>query len=80
MKKYIVDTSVIAKLFLLEEGREQAIELFRLAGRKEAQLIAPSLMLYELNNTLICEGFTGQEIAKCLGVWTLPSQYQNSTI
>jgi predicted nucleic acid-binding protein len=66
MDKYIVDTSVAVKLFLDETGREQALNVFRLANRNQIRLLAPSLILYELNNALICQGFSQDEVHECL--------------
>jgi predicted nucleic acid-binding protein len=80
MKLYVVDTSVVAKLFLLEEGREHVLDLFRAAMKQEIRLIAPTLLLYELNNTLICEGFAESEVLECLTTLDIQIQQRVLTI
>jgi len=37
----------------MEEGREEIIKIFSKANNKEIKLIAPSLLLYELNNCFV---------------------------
>lgn len=49
--KFIVDTSVFNKLFLLEEGREQALRLFEKSALGEMDLYAPSLLFFEVIST-----------------------------
>lgn len=57
---FVVDTSIVAKIFLAEADRDKALGLLASAIRNESRLIAPSLMLYELNNALISKGATGK--------------------
>ena len=63
MQKFIVDTSVAAKLFFPEneEHKELALKLFVLANQEKLDLYAPSLIFYELNNS-DCNGFWGAYI------------------
>lgn len=51
--KYVVDTSVAAKLFLAESLQNEARALFEAANNKYVELSAPTLILYEINNALI---------------------------
>lgn len=58
--------SVIAKLFLGEDGSDIAI---RMKGRHvygAIEVMAPSLVLYELINVLKCKRFSGGEIKMAL--------------
>ena len=57
---YVVDTSVIAKVFLAEADRENAVRFFELAIRNSAKLHAPSLLLYEINNVFVSKGVSGE--------------------
>jgi len=69
MKKFIVDTSVTAKLFLEgEDHRDLAIEVFRKADQNEIELYAPSLTLYELNNALVKESDLTEEVLAALEI------------
>ena len=51
-KLYVVDTSVTAKLFLVEEQSEEAKHIYRQATRQEIMLLAPELTCYELISVL----------------------------
>ena len=63
MDKYVIDTSVIAKLFIEdEEDRQIAIDIFLKAHQKKILLFAPTLMLYELSNVLVKEQLSIVEI------------------
>lgn len=57
---FVVDTSVVAKVFLAEGDHERAVGFFVFAITSETRLIAPSLMLYELNNVLVSKGVKGK--------------------
>lgn len=57
---YVVDTSVVAKVFLAEADRDIAVRFFESAIRSSIKLHAPSLLLYEMNNVLISKGVTGE--------------------
>lgn len=48
----VVDTSVVAKWFVEEDGREQALLLRDQLLSGEISLIAPRLLLYEMGNVL----------------------------
>lgn len=79
MQKFIVDTSVAAKLFLEnEEHKELAITLFVLANQEKIDLYAPSLIFYELNNCLIKYGVSAVETKTHL--CTFWSQVKNKII
>ncbi len=58
---YVVDTSVIAKVFLDEPDQQTAKRLMESCVRGEVRLIAPSLLLFEVNNVLISKRVTGQD-------------------
>jgi predicted nucleic acid-binding protein len=51
-KLYVVDTSVTAKLFLVEEQSEEAKRIYQQAARQEIMLLAPELICYELISVL----------------------------
>ena len=51
--KYVVDASVIAKLFLPIEQGSLVADLFAQAYANDVQLIAPPLLLFEVNNALV---------------------------
>jgi predicted nucleic acid-binding protein len=70
MKRYIIDTSVTAKLFLDNEPHKDiAIEVFRLADKRNIELLAPSLILYELNNVLVKERATYEDVSAALAIF-----------
>ena len=48
MPLYVVDSSVFNKLYLQEEGREEALYLFEQAARGNITLLAPNLLRYEV--------------------------------
>lgn len=58
--RYVIDTSVLAKVFLDEDGREQAVALLAAAARSEHDLHMPSLIMYELNNVLVRRGVSNK--------------------
>ncbi|MGQ0671477.1 MAG: type II toxin-antitoxin system VapC family toxin [Hyphomicrobium sp.] len=58
--RFVVDSSVIAKIFLAESDRDLAKDLIERATNGAVELVAPSLLLYEVNNALISKGMTGQ--------------------
>jgi len=52
--KYVVDSCVTGKLFIVNEPeKEKAIQFYRLAYTRKVQLLAPSLIWYELNNLFV---------------------------
>ena len=50
--KLILDSSVIAKLFLEEIGSEEAIEIMENTYLKDLEIIASELIFYEVGNTI----------------------------
>lgn len=58
--KYVLDTSVIAKVFLVELDRDLAIALLAAGVRQEVELHVPSLLLYELNNVWVSKSIRGR--------------------
>jgi len=48
----VIDSSVLLKVFLGEEGREYVKELLRMSENNELTLIAPSLIVFEFLNTV----------------------------
>ncbi|MBI4209248.1 MAG: type II toxin-antitoxin system VapC family toxin [Deltaproteobacteria bacterium] len=49
---YVVDTSVIVKWFVDEEGREEALQLLNRFFQRDIDLVIPILAFYELGNVL----------------------------
>lgn len=47
MSLFIIDGSVVCKLFLDEPGRDKSIDLIRQAAEGHIQLIAPDILPYE---------------------------------
>jgi predicted nucleic acid-binding protein len=68
--KFVVDSSVIAKLFLAEPDRDRALRLIEQATDGSVELSAPSLLLYEVNNALISKGEKGQEYDEAITLLT----------
>lgn len=50
--KLILDSSVIAKLFLEESGSEEALEIMENSYLKDLEIIASELIFYEVGNTI----------------------------
>ena len=63
---FVVDTSVLAKVFLAEPERELVDELLQASIEGNVTLLAPSLLLYELNNVLVSNGIRGDEYAEAI--------------
>jgi predicted nucleic acid-binding protein len=59
--KLVVDTSVIAKIFVAEPDRAEAVKVFDSAFMSQTPLLAPSLMLFELNNVFVKNSMAGAE-------------------
>jgi predicted nucleic acid-binding protein len=55
MKKFVVDSCIFAKLFLLEEDREQAISFFITANNEKWQILVPTLFKSEFLNIIQCK-------------------------
>lgn len=47
-----VDASVVIKWFVPEEGSDQAMELYERWNKKRVQLIAPTIIDYEVGSTI----------------------------
>lgn len=57
MKRAVVDASVILKWYLPDEAHEaQALALLRQRTAGELEILAPSLLMYELMNGLVIAG------------------------
>ena len=70
--KYVIDTSALAKVFLAEADREKAVGLLTSSIRREIELHAPSLLLYEMNNVLVSNEITGRaydDVIRFLFAW-----------
>ena len=50
--KLVLDSSVIAKLFLEESGSDEALDLMDSSYLKELEIIASDLVFYEVGNTI----------------------------
>lgn len=60
-KTYVLDTSVAAKLFYIEEHSDRVRQLVLDAAQGQAELIAPQLLLFELNNVFVAKGSPKEE-------------------
>ena len=63
---FVVDTSVLAKVFLAEPDRELVDELLQAGIQGNAKLLAPSLLLYELNNALVSNAIRGDAYSEAI--------------
>ena len=68
MAQIVLDASVIAKLFLKEEGSDIAIRLKEGHVQGTMEILAPSLMRYELISALKSKNFSKNEIKLALEV------------
>ncbi|HIH50428.1 TPA: type II toxin-antitoxin system VapC family toxin, partial [Candidatus Micrarchaeota archaeon] len=68
MAQVVLDTSVIAKLFLKEEGSGTATAFKDSYIKGKIDIVMPSLVKYELMNVLKYKGFTKREIIEALEV------------
>ncbi len=68
MDQLVLDASVMAKLFLDEEGSDKAIELKDRHVKGEIEIMAPSLLKYELINALKSKRFSKNQIKDALEV------------
>ena len=59
--KYVIDTSVLAKFYLEEEGRDKALDVLRQSILGKIDLAAPSLLYYEINGVFAKEGLSQEE-------------------
>ena len=66
--KYILDASVVAKLFLPKESEQANIvqALFAEAYANTIQLFAPPLLLFEVNNALIKSTLRQEDRESCI--------------
>lgn len=51
--KLVLDSSVIAKLFIDEKDSDKATELFEESSTKDIALVASTLVFYEVGNTIL---------------------------
>ena len=58
--RYVIDTSVLAKVFVNEPHRERVVTLLDAAMVERVELYAPSLLMYEINNQLVSKRVTGR--------------------
>ncbi|MEA2055113.1 MAG: type II toxin-antitoxin system VapC family toxin [Candidatus Thermoplasmatota archaeon] len=49
---YVLDASVVAKWFVVEEGDDIALSLRKQFEEKEIDIVVPDLLLYEIANAL----------------------------
>ena len=70
MLQVVLDTSVVAKLFLDEPYSEKALDIKDKHLGGELEVMAPSLLKYELINTLIYKRFTSEEVNEAIEVIT----------
>ncbi len=68
MNKFVLDTSVLVKLFVNEERREQAHSIFSRAVTGEFRILAPSLIIYELVNALIKNNVPKPDLLKAVNI------------
>ena len=59
--KLVLDTSVLAKLFIAEWDRPLAVKVLADTIAAKVPVLAPSLVLYELNSVFVKNGMVGQE-------------------
>ena len=57
--RYVIDTLVLAKVFVNEAHRERVVTLSDAAMVERIELHAPSLLMYEINNVLVSKRVTG---------------------
>ena len=69
MKKYIIDTSVLARFLVHQGEREIAQEVIKRAYNREIQLLAPSLIFYELNNVFVVRGVSTENTLRGMGIF-----------
>lgn len=63
---YVIDTSVLAKVFLAEPEQDRVAGLIQACVQGGAALLAPSLLLYEINNALVSNGVRGTEYGEAV--------------
>lgn len=66
MVQVVLDASVLAKLFLEEDGSDAAAGLKDSHVEGKIEIVSPSLAKYELMNVLRYKGFTKEEIKEAL--------------
>lgn len=55
--RFVVDSSVVTKAFAREKGSGTTLALLNAAGAGRCQLIAPSILIYEVTIALVRKGF-----------------------
>ena len=68
MAQIVLDTNVVAKLFLKEEWSEVAVAIKSAHIQNEVEAVVPSLLKYELISALKSKGFKKEEIKEALEV------------
>lgn len=74
MKKYVIDTSAFAKLFINEEDSEQAVKFFDSILNLETKIIVPHLFYYEVLNIAVKKGVSFDIVYSTL------QDYQNTIL
>ena len=59
--KFVVDSCIFAKLFLLEEDRERVVEFFIKANQEKWQVLVPTLFKSEFLNIVYCKKIDFQQ-------------------
>ncbi len=62
----VLDTSVVAKWFLEEDGSDKAVEIRNSFLDGSLPIVLCDLTLYELGNLLKFKGFTSKEVSDAL--------------
>ena len=63
-REFVIDSSVVAKWFLMEEGAEVALRIRDTFAMGRMLLAVPTLLFYEVMNALRYGGaFTGEDLA-----------------
>ncbi|MCL5419410.1 MAG: type II toxin-antitoxin system VapC family toxin [Candidatus Marsarchaeota archaeon] len=66
MDQIVLDTNVIVKLFLEEEGSDTAVKIKDAHIEGKVEVMVPSLMKYELVNVLKYKNFEKEEIKEAI--------------
>ena len=62
----ILDASVVAKWFLVEEGTDKALRIREKYVNGEVDIAIPELLLYEVGNVLKYKGFSEDDVKSAL--------------
>ncbi len=66
MERLVLDASVVAKFFLHEEESDTALEIKAAYISGDFEILAPSLIIYEIINLFKYRGFSAAEIRQVL--------------